>query len=63
MRNRHLIALGGLARLARRLNYKYLLTFLAIPKKKPGLQRIKVSTELPNVELVPSAKVYVPGVS
>jgi hypothetical protein len=63
MRNRHLIALGGLARLAQRLNYKYLLTFLAIPKKVPGLQRIKVSTELPNVKLVPSAKVYVPGVS
>jgi hypothetical protein len=45
----------------RQLNRQYLLTFNAKPEKKSGLQRVKVTTEVPNVELVSADKVYVPG--
>ena len=47
--------------LSRRLNHQYLLTFLAKPEKKPGLQRVRVRTEVPNVELVAATKVFVPA--
>lgn len=45
--------------LTRRLDHQYLLTFLAKPPKKPGLQKIKLRTELPNVDLVSADRVYV----
>ena len=46
---------------ANRLNHQYLLTFLARPQKKSGLQSVKVRTELRNVDLVSAAEVYVPA--
>jgi hypothetical protein len=45
----------------RRLNHQYLLTFLAKPQKKAGLQRVKLRTEVPNAELVSADRVYVPA--
>lgn len=42
-----------------RLNHQYLLTFLAKPPKKPSLQRVRVSTEVKNVDLVAAKQVYV----
>jgi hypothetical protein len=47
--------------LARRLTHQYLLTFIAKPQKKSGLQRVKLATEVPNAELVSTDRVYVPG--
>ncbi len=49
--------------LNRRLSHQYLLAFFAKPEKKPGLQRIKLRTEVPNAELVAAEKVYLPGIS
>jgi len=46
---------------ANRLNHQYLLTFLAQPQKKSGLQPVKLRTELHNVDLVSAAEVYVPA--
>jgi hypothetical protein len=45
--------------LTRRLSHQYLLTFLAKPPKKAGLQKVKLRTELPNVDLVSADRVYV----
>jgi hypothetical protein len=50
-----------LADAADRWNHQYLLTFLAKPPKKAGLQPVKVRTEVPNAELVSADKVYVPA--
>jgi len=47
--------------LAHRLRHQYLLTFLARPPKKSGMQRIKVTTEVHGVDLVAPNEVYVPG--
>jgi len=44
-----------------RMQNAYSLTFQAQPGKKPGFQRIKVTTEVPNAELVAPSEVYVPG--
>ena len=44
-----------------RLNNQYLLTFIAKPEKKSGMQRVKLTTELSNAELVGAAQVYVPA--
>jgi hypothetical protein len=44
-----------------RLSHQYLLTFLARPPKKAGLQRIKVKTEVPKVDLIAPERVYVPA--
>jgi len=44
-----------------RLTHQYLLTFLAKPPKKAGLQAVKISTEVPHVDLVAASRVYVPG--
>jgi hypothetical protein len=49
--------------LNRHLSHQYLLAFFAKPEKKPGLQRIKLRTEVPNAELVGAQKVYLPGIS
>lgn len=46
--------------LSRRLLHQYLLTFLAKPVKKAGMQSVKLRTEVPNVELVSADSVYVP---
>jgi hypothetical protein len=46
---------------ANRLNHQYLLTFLAKPEKKAGLRPVKVTTEVPNAELVTAQDVYVPA--
>jgi hypothetical protein len=47
--------------LTHRLTHQYLLTFLAKPEKKAGLQQVKLSTEVPNAELVSADHVYVPA--
>ncbi len=44
-----------------RLNRQYLVTFLAQPGKKPGLQSVKVRTDAPHAELVAAPRVYVPS--
>ncbi len=44
-----------------RLTHQYLLTFLAKPPKKAGLQPVKITTEVPHVDLVAASKVYVPA--
>jgi hypothetical protein len=43
----------------RHLNHQYWLTFVPKPQKKNGWQRIKVTTEVSNAELVAPHKVYV----
>jgi hypothetical protein len=47
--------------MGRHLDHQYWLTFLAKPPKKSGWQRIKVTTEVSNAELVAPQKVYVPA--
>jgi len=46
--------------LAHRLSRQYLLTFLAKPEKKAGMQPVKLMTEVPNAELIGADRVYVP---
>ena len=45
--------------LTRRLSHQYLLTFLAKPPKKAGLQPVKLKTEVSNVDLVSADRAYV----
>jgi hypothetical protein len=45
--------------LTRRLNRQYLLTFLAKPPKKAGLQPVKLRSEVSNVDLVSADRVFV----
>lgn len=45
------------------LNSQYFLVFGARPGKKAGLQRVGLSTEVPNVELVSADNVWVPAPS
>jgi hypothetical protein len=45
--------------MVRHLDHQYWLTFLAKPPKKNGWQRIKVTTEVSNAELVAARQVYV----
>jgi hypothetical protein len=47
--------------LSQRLTHQYLLVFQAKPEKKPGLQSVRLRTELPNVELAAADKVFVPA--
>ncbi len=47
--------------LSGKLNHQYRLTFLAKAGKKAGFQPVKVTTEVPNTELVAAGKVYVPA--
>jgi hypothetical protein len=47
--------------LSHRLNHQYLLTFLAKPEKKAGLQAVRLMTEVPNAELVSADRVWVPA--
>jgi hypothetical protein len=50
-----------LGEIAERLAHQYLVTFLITPGKKAGLQPVRLTTEVPNAELVAADKVYVPG--
>jgi len=50
-----------LNQLARQLQRQYLLSFIPKPQKKAGIQKIRVTTELSNVDLVAPDKVYVPA--
>ena len=50
-----------LEEIQRRLNNQYLLAFLARPETKAGLQRVRLTTELPNTQLIAAARVYVPA--
>jgi hypothetical protein len=44
-----------------RLSHQYLLTFVAKPRKKAGLEPVKITTEVPNADLVAASKVSVPA--
>jgi hypothetical protein len=50
-----------LADLTRHLRHQYLVTFDAKPRKKSGLEDVRVITEAPGVEVRGPAQVYVPG--
>jgi hypothetical protein len=43
-----------------RLGHQYLLSFEPQPEKKAGMQRVRITTEVPNVELVSADSIYVP---
>ncbi|HTZ48208.1 MAG TPA: hypothetical protein VMH20_11485 [Verrucomicrobiae bacterium] len=43
------------------LNNQYYLVFRATPKKKPGLQRVNIETEVPKSEILAPDNVWVPG--
>lgn len=45
--------------LSHRLSHQYLLTFLAKLPKKPGLQQVRLRTEVPNIDLVSADRVWV----
>jgi hypothetical protein len=47
--------------LGHRLKHQYLLTILAKPQRKAGFQRVRVTTEVPGVDLVAPKSVYVPA--
>jgi hypothetical protein len=46
---------------AHRLTHQYLLTFFAKPEPKAGMRPVRVTTEVPNAELVGADSVYVPA--
>jgi hypothetical protein len=48
-----------LERFQKTLDNQYYLVFLAAPKKKAGLQRVKVETEVPNSEILAPDNVWV----
>jgi hypothetical protein len=50
-----------LTELAEHLAHQYVLTFLAKPGNKAGFQSVRLTTEVPNAELVSAGKVYVPA--
>jgi hypothetical protein len=50
-----------LDQLQRILDNQYLLSFSAVPEKKPGLQRVKLSTPIAGVELSSHDAVWVPA--
>jgi hypothetical protein len=47
--------------ISRQLDHQYLLTFVAKPERKAGLQPVKLSTEVPDTKLVGAGRVYVPA--
>lgn len=47
--------------LTHRLGHQYFLSFMAKPQKRTELQKVKLSTEVPNAELVAAGKVLVPA--
>jgi hypothetical protein len=50
-----------LERFQKNLNNQYYLVFLATPKKKPGLQRVNILTEVSNSEIAAPDNVWVPA--
>jgi hypothetical protein len=50
-----------LDRLQKMLNNQYYAVFQAVPKKKAGLQRVNLSTEVPNSEIAVADNVWVPA--
>lgn len=48
-----------LEQMSNRFSHQYLLTFLAKPRPKPGWQKIRLATEIHNVDLVSAQKVWV----
>lgn len=52
-----------LADITEHLTHQYRLTFLARTDEKPGLRSVKLTTEVPNAEIVAASKVYVPAAS
>ena len=47
--------------LTRRLQHQYLLAFIPKPEKKAGWHNVRLTTEVPNVDLVSAGRVYVQG--
>lgn len=47
--------------ISNRLNHQYILAFVPEPQKKPGMQPLKVKTELHNVNLSGPSQVFVPA--
>jgi hypothetical protein len=47
--------------IAERMKHQYWLAFEAQPGKKSGLQKVKVTTEVHNAEVVAPSRVYVPA--
>ncbi len=47
--------------LSNSLNHQYLLSFLAEPERKAGLQAVKLESETPNTDLVSADRVFVPA--
>jgi len=50
-----------LDRLQRIFDNQYFLVFQATPDKKSGLQRVRISTNVPNMEIASANNVWVPG--
>jgi len=50
-----------LERLQKNLDNQYYVVFQAIPKNKPGLQRVNVTTEVPNTEIAAPDNAWVPA--
>jgi hypothetical protein len=50
-----------LDRLQKLFDNQYFLVFQAVPKKKEGLQRVRISTEAPNAEIASANNVWVPA--
>ena len=50
-----------LKEVAEHLAHQYLVTFLVKPGEKAGFQTVRLTTEVPNAELVSAGKVYVPA--
>ncbi len=50
-----------LAELSGHLAHQYVVTFLAKPGNKAGFQSVRLTTEVPNAEIVGANRVYVPA--
>jgi hypothetical protein len=51
-----------LADISARLSRQYVVNFLIAPRAKAGFQQVRLTTEVPNAELVYAGKVYVPAI-
>jgi hypothetical protein len=45
--------------LNRRLQHQFLLSFIPKPEKKSGFRNVRLSTEVPNVDLISAGRVWV----
>ena len=50
-----------LADMSAHLSHQYLVNFLIAPRAKAGFQQVRLTTEVPNAELVHAGRVYVPA--